>query len=90
MTNTKINKETLLPLGIVATLILSAATGAVWMSSKLQAINYNMESLTKEVKNIQKKLDLAEQDHWTFREMRLWVDLLKAKNSSMDIPRISR
>ena len=49
-----------------------------------------MESLTKEVKSIQKKLDLAEQDHWTFREMRLWVDLLKAKNSAMDIPRISR
>jgi len=90
MTNTKLNKDTLLPLGIVATLVLSAATGAVWMSNKLQAINYNMERLSIEVKNIQKQLDIAEQDHWTFREMKLWVELLKAKNTAIDVPSISR
>jgi len=90
MADTKLNKDTLLPLGVVIVVITAVAGGAVWLNSKLQSINYHMEKLNIEVTNIKKQLDLAEQDHWTYREMRLWVELLKAKNTGIDVPNIDR
>tara|TARA_R110002020_G_scaffold22920_10_gene76879 strand:- start:2962 stop:3234 length:273 start_codon:yes stop_codon:yes gene_type:complete len=90
MTNTKINKETLLPLGIVTAVVMAVASGAVWLNTKLQSIDYNMHRLGTEMKAMQTTLDDSKKDDWTFREMKLWAELLKAKNASLDVPSINR
>ena len=90
MTISKLNKDTLIPLGIVAALIISTATGAVWINTKLQSIDHRMEKMGADMSSLQEKFDLADEDHWTFREMKLWSQLLKAKNPNIDIPNIDR
>lgn len=88
MANGKLTKETLIPMGLVAGIVVAIATGAVWINVKLQSIDFNMEMLRQDLKAVHEKLDSNSSLRWSTRDMELWVQLLKAKNPAMEVPEI--
>jgi len=70
---TIINKDTLLPLGLVIVI----CTGLLWISNELNSINYKLETLTDKL-----------QDQWTKRDMENWGLKLKLSNPDIVIPEV--
>ena len=68
-----INKDTLLPLGLVIVI----CTGLLWISNELNAINYKLTNLTEKL-----------EDQWTKRDMENWGLKLKLENPEITIPEI--
>lgn len=91
----KINKETLTPISLTVGCVVTAVTGALWlndamnerdqrmterdykMDAAMQAIGYRLE-------RIEEKVNAA--DGIRGREMKLWIELVRAKNSAMTLP----
>ena len=90
MANGKLTRDTLIPIGLVAGIVVAIATGAVWLNTKLQAINFEMAMVRQELSAVSKKLEEDQREHWSTRDMELWTKLLRAQNPSMKIPDIGR
>ena len=90
MSNGKLNKDTLVPIGLVAGVAVALATGAVWLNTKLQSIDFKMEMLSQQLKAVTVQLETDHREHWSTRDMELWAKLLRAQNPDIKIPEISR
>jgi len=90
MANGKLTKDTLVPIGLVAGVALALASGAVWLNTQLQSIDFKMEMLSQQLKAVTVQLEADQREHWSTRDMVLWAKLLKAQNPEMKIPEISR
>lgn len=90
MSNDKLTRDTLIPIGLVVGIVVAFASGAVWLNTKLQSIDFNMEMLRQELKAVTLKLETDHREHWSTRDMQLWAKLLKAQNPDMNIPEIGR
>ena len=66
-----INKDTLMPLGMVVTI----CAGVVWISSQLNSINYKLDALESKL-----------EDQWTRRDMENWSLKLKLQNPNITLP----
>ena len=70
---TLINKDTLMPLGMV----IALCGGVVWISTQLTNINYKLDSLEGKL-----------EEQWTKRDMENWGLKLKMGNPDIIIPDI--
>ena len=70
---TLINKDTLMPLGMV----IALCGGVVWISTQLTNINYKLDSLEGKL-----------EEQWTKRDMENWGLKLKMGNPEIIIPDI--
>lgn len=81
----KIEKKTLwISLGLAISLAISTAAGAVWLNTRLQSIDYRLETLNTEIRTFNSKVDEKAshlEDKW-----RAWVKLFKAQNPALSIP----
>lgn len=68
-----VNKETLLPLGMVFTL----CAGVIWISNQLTDINHKLDILEKKL-----------EDQWTKPDMENWALRFKMNNPNISIPDI--
>ena len=66
-----INKETLMPLGMV----IAICGGVVWISTQLTNINYKLDMLETKL-----------EDQWTTRDMENWGLRLKMENPEIAVP----
>ena len=66
-----INKETLMPLGMV----IAICGGVVWISTQLTNINYKLDMLETKL-----------EDQWTTRDMENWGLRLKMENPEISVP----
>ena len=87
---TKLSKDTLIPVGLVLGVVIAVSSAAVWLNTKLQSLDYQMSSLQMKIDTIQHHLDVASSDRWTNRDMKLWVQILKAKNPNLEVPKIEK
>jgi hypothetical protein len=90
MVNGKLTRETLVPIGLVVAVVIAITTGAVWLNSTLQSLDFQLTALQNKVDSIQQQLEAASFDRWTGRDMKLWTELLKAKNPNLEIPSIDK
>ena len=90
MADTKLTRETLVPIGLVAAMVVAIASGAVWLNTQLQNLNFQMSALQVKVDSIQTQLVEASTMHWSARDMQLWIALLKAQNPDIKVPDISK
>ena len=71
---TTINKETLLPLSLVAIL----CSGVIWINTSLMEINYKLTIIEE---SLDTKFTKFEAEHW--------VHELKLRNPTLDIPEVA-
>lgn len=90
MSASKINKDTLVPVSLVAGIVITIASGAVWINNKLQSLSFSVEALRVQIKTVESKLDSVNEDRWTARDMKLWTQILKAKNPNMEVPDLGK
>ncbi len=78
-----------LRLGPAVGVMIAFATGAVWINTNFQDLAFSNRQLTQSINQLEHRID-GMQDRWTTRDMAQWVELLKAKNSTMLIPDVPR
>jgi len=71
-------------------MVVAIASGAVWLNTQLTNLNYQMTALQVKVDTIQTQLVEASTQHWSARDMQLWIALLKAQNPEMKVPEITK
>lgn len=77
-----INRETLVPLGLLAGVVLSAITATVWLQGTLLGLKGQIEVLGERISTLQ----TSGSDRWTATEMHAWSELLAARNPTMHVP----
>lgn len=92
-----ITRETAIPLGLMAAVLLSAVSGTVWLVGSLKDMQHESEkqaiemrgeikSLRLEVQALGQQAKLAASDRWHFQDMVTWAELLKARNPDLSVP----
>ena len=76
--NNFMNKDTLIPLGVVFAFL----SGALWIDDGLDDNSHKLDILSLKVSTIESGLA----DQWTKEDMKVWADLLKAQNPDLIIP----
>lgn len=88
---TKLTKETLIPISIMGAILLSAIGGTWWFSGLMKAIDQSIQMVGRDVRDLQSSIRLLERDvgnGLSVTEMKMWVEILRAKNPSLVIPDI--
>lgn len=87
-----LNQQTLVPLGLIGGVFLTAVAGTWQLSQTLARLDtesaLRFQRLELKVDGVEKAVaDLAE-DRWTRAEMRAWVDAVASRNPSITLPPI--
>lgn len=90
-----LDKNTVVPLGLLLTVVAAMTSGALWIQSSFIELKYELESTNHKIQEqILKMNDLKSEiqekmtDRWSKTEMINFINLLKAKNPSLSIPDI--
>lgn len=74
-----VEKSTLIPIGTILAVVITAT---VWLQGTLLDLTYKIDALKLQVQTMQSGMT----DRWTQSEMKNWVDLLIARNPTLQIP----
>lgn len=83
-----LSKEVLVPLGLVGA--VAAAAGAV--GSWVAVVTYGhrtdlrLQGIETQVSSLHQRVMTDGADRWTGRDMRIWSELLRAKNPELSVP----
>lgn len=79
-----ISRESVVPLGIAATVVIVAATSAWQVSASLTTNNVEsrarFERIESRLLDIDVKLAAAASDRWRRADMQVWIELMRAKH----------
>ncbi len=76
----RIDRETLMPLGVVISLL----AGAWWIGVRMSDVQHEVALLRRDLSQMQ----TISADALTRREWRAWVALLRAQNPALTIPEL--
>lgn len=62
-----VDKSTLIPIGLLVAVVISAISATVWINTYLLNLQHRVESLHEEVRRIN-------QGTWTLTDMQIWVN----------------
>lgn len=79
-----LNKNILVPVGIVFSLCLCIVGATTWLDNKFDSIQDSIEDLTDDVGSLQQ----ARMNTMTMEYFKLWSQLFCAKNPNLIIPEI--
>ena len=82
----KIDRTTLVPIGLLVAVVISAISATVWINTYLLRLTYSVEALNERVTALSTRLDAATGDRWTMSDMVAWVALTAAKNPALVLP----
>lgn len=77
-----LSRETLMPLGVVVSLL----AGAIYIGGTMAGVQHEIAMLRKDLVSLQTELRLTIHE----REFRAWVELLRALNPSLAVPDVTR
>ena len=83
-----LDRSTLIPLGLLITVVLSAISGTVWLQASFMDLKYQLKDNTDTINEIKMEIQEKMTDRWTRTDMTNFLDLLKAKNPELKIPDI--
>jgi hypothetical protein len=88
-----LNSETLVPIGLIATVVGSAVAVSFWLNSSLLDLRYNQRDTNSRIEQLAAQIaDLKDQgartnnDRWSRLDMIRWVELANAKNPTAALP----
>lgn len=84
-----LNRSTLVPLGMVITMVLAVCAGTVWINNQLYSIHHKLQTIENNLNRCELKVESGQMDRWTASQMSLWVRLLQAENNSLKVPQLS-
>ncbi len=82
---TIINRETLIPLGSIAVVIVAA----LWVSNATHKVEIQLLNLNNRMGNIEttvKSIKESNSDRWTQSDMRRWAGMLASGNEDLNVP----
>lgn len=88
-----LDRDTLVPIGLLVTVVLSAITATVWINTTMLELqhgvdkaNTHIQSLDLRVTDVQAQMAGANSQTWTWADMRHWVELVNASNPASKLP----
>jgi hypothetical protein len=88
-----LSKETLVPIGVAASVALVFVLGAFWIKDGLGVLDKRMDTemggIRQEMREMNARLqyaDRAASDAWTTQDMELFVLRLRIDNAALNIP----
>lgn len=72
--------KTWIPVGVAVSAIMAFAGGAVWINNQLQTLAFSLSRVESKVNDLQ--------DRWSRDQMQNWVEILKARNSTLNVPEV--
>lgn len=82
----RLGKDTLIPMGVAAAMMVSLCGGAVWLNMSLAQLQYQTELLRRDISSLSERISSNAQDRWRRTDMRAWARLLQATNPALKIP----
>lgn len=80
------DRSTLVPLGLLLTVCASAITATVWLNSRLLQLSYSIEKVESRLADLSLQVQAMGSTTWTLADMRAWVALAQARNSTLSLP----
>jgi hypothetical protein len=77
-----INRETLVPIGLLISVVVCAITGTAWIQRTILDLDHKISELTTRVESMNDRMN----DRWTYSMQAAWADLLQARNPTMNVP----
>lgn len=76
----RIDRDTLMPLGVVVSLL----AGAWWIGTRMSDVQHEVSLLRRDLAQMQ----ASSSEALTKRELRAWVELLRARNPAIAVPEL--
>ncbi|MCR9245635.1 MAG: hypothetical protein NXI31_11435 [bacterium] len=96
-----INRQTLIPIGLLVAVVMSAIAGTWKIASALgdfqedlakrdanQALRFQRIEL--KIESLEGAIQNDTKNDWAFQDMRAWVEVLAARNQSMSVPKVEK
>ena len=77
-----IDKGTLVPLGVVLSVVGTLTTMGIWMSSRFTAIDMAIGNIDRRIAF----LESSRFDRWTGTDMRIWEAVMAKQNPTLTLP----
>lgn len=88
-----LDRDTLVPIGLLVAVVLSAITATVWINSTMLELkhavdkaNDRIQAVDTRVTDLQGQVSDGNGEKWTFADMRRWVALANARNPATPLP----
>lgn len=82
----RISRDTLIPIGVVATVVASVVVGSMWLSGRLLQIDYGLDVIRTDVR----RLVETQEDVVRRGEFAAWLEILRARNPDRTYPDLPR
>ena len=82
--------KTWIPIGVAIAGIASFVTCAVWISLSMQALEFKQQATNESVQRVEKTLDQLLADGVSTRLLQQWIEILKARNPTLQVPDLPR
>lgn len=83
----KLTRDTYIPIGVAATLFAFLLSSGIWFNNVVNQLETAIMLMNHEISDMNNKLDNSLEDRWTASDMENWAELLKAKNTTLDVPK---
>lgn len=81
----RLDRETLVPLGLLVAVVLSAISATVWINTALLNLAHKVGDIDTKLATVATRLDAIQSGWWTQADMRAWVKLARAQNGSAPV-----
>lgn len=81
-----VNKETLVPLGLLCAVVFTAITVTMWLQSTLLTLQHKIDQLDVRVALIYE----SDRARWSLADQTTWAELLQARNPALNVPPTKR
>ena len=81
-----VNKETLVPLGLLVAVVVTAITVTTWLQKTLLNLEHKIDQLDVRVSLINE----SDRSRWSSADQAAWAELLQARNPALNVPPTKR
>lgn len=88
-----LNRETLVPIGLLVAVVLSSITATVWINTQLlnlihsvKTTNDRIDLMKDQLTALGRQVENGHSEDWSRADMIRWVELVNAKNPNLNVP----
>jgi len=79
-----LDANTMVPLGVIASVILVLISAVGYLNSKFSSIDKSQQRIERRLE----KLEDISSGRWTYTDQRIWALLLQQKNPTLKVPHV--